>query len=233
MTFTTFLIMEDETLNLSPEEARVLGCLMEKEATTPDSYPLTFNSLILGCNQKTNRFPVVEYDEATVAEAVESLRAKRLVYRIDVAGARVGKYRHNVDELMGLSRGGKALLAVLLLRGPQTLGELRTRSERMFSFATTRHVEEELKEIAEEVDLPIWEKMPRGPGQKEERFRQVLSGLPEEPSPAAGASSMEAPIAAAQSRNERVAALEAEVAALKEELLALKSDFTTFKQQFD
>jgi uncharacterized protein YceH (UPF0502 family) len=224
--------MEEGTFDLTEEEARVVGCLLEKEATTPDAYPLSLNSLILACNQKTNRFPVVEYDEETVAEAVESLRSRRIVYRIDMAGSRVGKYRHNIDELLGLSGGGKALLAVLLLRGPQTLGELRTRSERMFSFASTEHVKDALNEIAEEVDIPIWEKMPRAPGQKEERFRQVLSALPEEVS-AAAATSTEAPIAAVQSRNERVARLEAEVVALKEELIALKTEFESFKQQFE
>lgn len=226
-------MMEDESLDLTPEEARVLGCLMEKEATTPDSYPLTFNSLILACNQKTNRHPVVEYEEEEVAEAIDSLRTQRLVYRIDMAGSRVAKYRHNIDELMGLSRGGKALLTVLLLRGPQTLGELRTRTERMFSFATTQHVEEELRQIADEVDIPLWEKMPRARGQKEERYHQLLTHLPDEPTAESSTARLEAPMAAVQSRNERVAALEAELAAVKEELAGLKSEFASFKQQFD
>ncbi|MFP4157822.1 MAG: DUF480 domain-containing protein [Opitutales bacterium] len=132
--------MLDEAPNLNPEEARVLGCLLEKEATTPDIYPLTLNSLLAGCNQKTNRFPVVDYDEEIIAEALDSLRTKKLVYRIDIAGARVAKYRHNIDESLGLSPGVKALLTVLLLRGPQTLGELRARTERIFQFPSTQQV---------------------------------------------------------------------------------------------
>lgn len=227
-------MMEDESLDLTPEEARVLGCLMEKEATTPDTYPLTLNSLILACNQKSNRHPVVEYEEEEeVAEAINSLRAERLVYRIDMAGSRVAKYRHNIDDLMSLSRGGKALLTILLLRGPQTLGELRTRTERMSSFATTQHVEEELKQIAEEVDIPLWEKMPRAPGQKEERYRQLLTPQPDESSAENGTARLEAPMAAVQSRNDLVAAVEEELASVKEELIALKAEFASFKQQFD
>lgn len=227
--------MLDEPLNLNAEEVRVLGCLLEKEATTPDIYPLTLNSLSLACNQKSNRFPVVEYDEETVAEALDSLRTKKLVYRIDMAGARVAKYRHNVDESLGLSRSGKALLTILLLRGPQTLGELRTRTERIFNFATIQHVEDALREITEEVEIPVWEKLPRAPGQKEERFRQVFSTPPEEDplSTRVGGPPLEAAVAAVQSRNERMDRLEAEVAALKAELAEIKDQLEAFKRQFE
>lgn len=153
--------MEDEAFPLlSAPEVRVLGCLLEKSETTPDAYPLTLNSLLLACNQKSNRDPVVEYDEDLVIEALDDLRKKGFVFRVDVAGSRVAKFRHNIDELLGLSRGSKALLSVLLLRGAQTLGELRTRSERMHSFATTEAVEEELIEVASEIERPLWMKLP-------------------------------------------------------------------------
>ena len=117
---------EDESvLILTAEEARVLGCLMEKSVTTPDAYPLSFNGLLTACNQKTNRDPVVNYDEDVVAEAVEGLRSKHLIYRVDGAGSRVQKYRHRIDERLGLVPSSQALLTVLLLRGSQTPGEYR------------------------------------------------------------------------------------------------------------
>jgi len=226
--------MENDTFLLTPEEARVLGCLLEKAVTTPDIYPLTLNSLQAACNQKTNRQPVVDFDEDTIAEAIEGLRQAQLVFRVDGAGSRVAKYRHNLDELLGLSKAGKALLTVLLLRGPQTLGELRTRCERMHAFATTELVERELMELAEEIEQPLWVKLPRAPGQKEERYQHLFCGeavleaavgdsaLPAEPA-----------IAAVQARNERIAQLEAEVSNLRGELDALKAEFQSFRQQFD
>lgn len=226
--------MENEEYPLlSANEVRVLGCLMEKAATTPDAYPLTLNNLILACNQKTNRNPVVEFDEDVVIEAIDDLRKKGFAFRVDVAGSRTAKYRHNIDELLGLSRGSKALLTVLLLRGAQTLGELRTRSERMHSFATTESVEEELIEVAEEIDRPLWMKLPRAPGQKEERYQHLLSGEPdldafEHASPAA----MAPVVNKLSDRDERIQELESEVQNLKQELESLKTAFDAFKQEF-
>jgi uncharacterized protein YceH (UPF0502 family) len=214
-------------------EVRVLGSLLEKAATTPDAYPLTLNNLLLACNQKSNRQPVVEYDEAIVVEAVDDLRKKQLVFRVDIAGSRSAKYRHNLDELIGLHKAGKALLTVLLLRGPQTLGELRTRCERMHSFASTEAIEQELAEIADEVDRPLWTKLPRGPGQKEERYQHLLSGEPE-----AGVSAVEVSTAVEPAmvklaaRDERVQNLENEVTALRDELTELKRAFDEFRTQF-
>lgn len=218
---------------LSANEIRVLGCLLEKAATTPDAYPLTLNNLLLACNQKTNREPVVEFDEDIVIEAIDDLRQKGFVFRVDVAGSRVAKYRHNIDELLGLSRGSKALLTVLLLRGPQTLGELRTRCERMHSFADTKSVEEELIEVAEEIDRPLWMKLPRAPGKKEERYQHLFSG---EPDIEALEQNTPAPVEAAAiklaARDERIQSLETEVVQLKEQIESLKNEFDAFKQEF-
>lgn len=223
----------EQQIDITAEEARVLGCLLEKAATTPDLYPLSLNSLVAACNQKTNRHPVVDYDEDVVAEATEGLRAKKLAFRVDVAGSRTMKYRHNIDELLGLSRAGKALLAVLLLRGPQTAGELRQRTERMHSFADTEAVEQELDELTRELDPPLWTKLPPAPGQKGMRYQHLLSGEPAEAAlPSAGIP--EAPaIAAVQKRNERIEALENKVADLESELTNLKAAFENFQRQFD
>jgi uncharacterized protein YceH (UPF0502 family) len=228
------MIDENEYPPLSPEEVRVLGCLLEKEATTPDAYPLTLNSLLLACNQKTNRAPVVDYDEDTLAEAIEGLRDKRLVVRSDGAGSRAPKFRHLVDDQIGLDRSAKALLAVLLLRGAQTPGQLRQRTERMYPFPTIEQLEEAIKEVAEEVDRPLWTEIPPAPGQKEERYAHLLSGPPQEASPTdTGARLAHSTLDGARARSEKIAELEASVAALKAELEALKSEFTEFRQQFD
>lgn len=230
--------MENETYPLlTTVDARVLGCLLEKAATTPDAYPLTLNSLLLACNQKSNRQPVVEYDEATVLESIDDLRKAKLVFRVDVAGSRVAKYRHNIDELLGLGKAGKALLTVLLLRGAQTLGELRTRCERMHAFVTTDEVEKTLKELAEEIDRPLWTKLPRSPGKKEERYVHLLSGEPIASPEAETATAM--PLTAEStipsplsSRDARLQDLETQVATLQNELHDLKAAFDEFRQQF-
>lgn len=226
--------METETYPLLTKvDARVLGCLLEKAATTPDAYPLTLNSLLLACNQKSNRHPVVEYEEEEVLESIDDLRKAKLVFRVDVAGSRVAKYRHNIDELLGLDKAGKALLTVLLLRGPQTLGELRTRCERMHPFATTEEVESTLQEIAEDIDRPLWTKLPRTPGKKEVRYQHLFSGEPdlsretqnEEPSGNADSGPL-------SSRDARILNLEETVAALQNELAELKIAFEEFRKEF-
>ncbi len=225
----------ESPLILTPEEARVLGCLMEKEVTTPDAYPLTLNSLLLACNQKTNRNPVVDYDEDIVAEAIEGLRVKHLVYRMDGAGSRVPKYKHRIEERLGLGGGGKALLTVLLLRGAQTPGELRTRSERMHIFLNIEAVETELAEIAEEVEVPLWRKLSPAPGQKEVRYAHLLFGAIDESSREDGGVVLptEPAVAAVQARNERIGQLEERVATLEAELAEMKTAFADFRQQFE
>jgi len=223
----------EESILLTAAEARVLGCLLEKASTTPDAYPLTLNSLLSACNQKTNRHPVVDFDEEAVAEAIEGLRSKKLAFRVDGAGSRVPKYRHHLDETVGLGKAGKALLTVLLLRGPQTPGELRIRTERMYVFPATEAVEQELDELAAQMDPPLWRRLPPAPGQKEVRYKHLLCGEVD----VAGAASVELPeepaMAAVQARNVRIESLEAKVASLEAELVGLKAAFERFRQQFD
>jgi uncharacterized protein YceH (UPF0502 family) len=225
---------DDTPLILTAEEARVLGCLMEKAVTTPDVYPLSFNSLLLACNQKTNRNPVVDYDEETVAEAVEGLREKHLLYRVDGAGSRVQKYKHRIHERLGLVASSQALLTVLLLRGPQTAGELRTRSERMHSFVDTAAVDLEISEVIEEVDFPLWCKLPQAPGQKEARYAHLLFGDVVEPAPSLIATAVApAAVEAVQQRNERIGQLEDRVESLEAELAKFQASFAEFRKQFD
>lgn len=219
---------------LTAEEARVLGCLMEKAVTTPDAYPLSFNGLLTACNQKTNRNPVVDYDEDVVAEAIESLREKHLIYRVDGAGSRVQKYKHRIDERMGLVASSQALLTVLLLRGPQTAGELRTRSERMHSFVDTAAVDTEIAEVSEEIDFPLWRKLPQAPGQKEARYAHLLFGEVVEAAPSSVVTaSAPAAVEAVQQRNERIGQLEARVESLEAELVEMRASFAEFRKQFD
>ncbi len=162
--------MSDVTL--TPEEARVLGVLMEKAVTTPDNYPLSLNAVVTACNQTTNRDPIVQYGEPTVDRALDSLREKELTRRVKSTGQRVIKHRHVVEEALGLARPESALLGVLLLRGAQTPGELKQRGERWHSFRTLADVEEALARLA----ARGWvQQLPRRPGQKEARWRQLLS----------------------------------------------------------
>jgi uncharacterized protein YceH (UPF0502 family) len=221
---------------LTQVDARVLGCLLEKAATTPDVYPLTLNSLILACNQKSNRHPVVDYEEAIVLESIDDLRKAKFVFRVDVAGSRTAKYRHNIDELLGLDKAAKALLTVLLLRGPQTLGELRTRCERMYGFATTDEVEAKLLEVTGDLNRPLWRKLPRSRGKKEERYQHLLSGEPEPESEDglrdAGEPATELGQGPLSSRDARIQELETSVSTLRSELDSLKAELDAFKDQF-
>lgn len=155
---------------LSPVEARVLGSLVEKEMTTPDYYPLTLNALVAACNQSSNRDPVVSYDEATITAGIEGLREKQLVRWVKEARSRSAKYRHDLVKVPGLTDPERAVVAVLLLRGPQTAGELRTRTERYYPFADLAEVESTLEGLARREE-PITQRLPRQPGQKEARWR--------------------------------------------------------------
>jgi uncharacterized protein YceH (UPF0502 family) len=154
---------------LSPEEVRVLGCLLEKQRTTPDQYPLSLNALRLACNQSTNREPVVDYDEATVRDALHRLERRRLVRF--TSGSRTAKYRHLLEEVLPLDDGERAILAVLMLRDAQTPGELKQRTERMHSFADLAGVHETLERL---IERELVRRMDRRPGQKEERYAQRL-----------------------------------------------------------
>ena len=158
-------------IEADPVEIRVLGCLIEKQRTTPDQYPLSMNALRLACNQTTNREPVVAYDEQTVRAALHALSRKELVRLASGPGSRAVKYRHLLEEKLGLGPGALSLLAVLMLRGPQTLGELKQRTERMHRFESLAEVEQTLGVLAER---ELARRLPRRPGQKEERFGQLL-----------------------------------------------------------
>ncbi len=152
-------------------EIRVLGCLIEKQRTTPDAYPLSLNSLRLACNQATNREPVVEYEEETIRIAIGRLSQRGWVRLASGRGSRAVKYRHLLDEAIGVSRAELSLMCVLMLRGPQTLGELKQRSERLHSFGPLDEVGEALENLA---GRELVERLSRRPGQKEERYRQLL-----------------------------------------------------------
>src|SRR5690348_9844247 len=160
------------TVSLTPEEARVLGCLMEKAVTTPDSYPLSVNALVNACNQTTNREPIVQYSETTVERALDSLREKELTRRVKATGQRVIKHRHVAEETLGLDRPEATLLGVLLLRGAQTPGELKQRTERWHSFRSLDDVEETLARLA---GNGFARRLERRPGQKEARWMQLLA----------------------------------------------------------
>jgi uncharacterized protein len=217
--------------NLTPVETRILGCLLEKERITPENYPLSLNSLIAACNQATNRDPVVSYDEKTVEAAVDSLRANKLATMTLGAGSRVPKYRHNLLDHFELNQREMALLCVLLLRGPQTPGELRSRAERLHFFESTEQVESFLADLAKGDD-PLVRVLLPGPGQKEKRYVQLVSGEPVLPVTLAGEIAYSAPTRKDPDQA-RIEALENDVSALKNDLQQLRDEFATFRKQFD
>jgi uncharacterized protein YceH (UPF0502 family) len=195
-------------------ELRVLGCLIEKQRTTPDQYPLSLNSLRLAANQATNRDPVADYDEATIRAALDRLARRGWTRLTSGRSSRVAKFRHLLDDALGLTQSQLALLAVLMLRGPQTVGELRTRSERLFPFPSTREVELALNELA---SRELVQRLPRRAGEREERWTQLLgadvprAGGPPDAEPAS------APAATREDRD-----LEARVAELERGLAELE-----------
>jgi uncharacterized protein YceH (UPF0502 family) len=195
--------------DLDAVEVRVLGALLEKDLTTPDYYPLSLNALVNACNQKSSRDPVVQYEEAAVEQATDSLRHRGLVL-VHLGGSRVKKYSHRLGEL-NLGRRELPLLCVLMLRGPQTLGELRGRTERMHEFSDLEEVERVLQALAERPEGPLVAKLPHQPGTKEARYAHLWSGEP-----------VMTAATAVEPRADRLAAVEAEVAALRQELDALK-----------
>lgn len=222
------------SLLLTPEETRVLGALIEKQVATPDYYPLTLNALVNACNQLTNRDPVVAYDDQVVLRALEGLREKRLATLYHGADSRVARYKHTLPDVILLTPAELALVCVLMLRGPQTVGELRTRAERLFTFDNLAEVEEGLSALSTREPQPLVTKLPRQPGTKESRYAQLLSGPVELASPASSAASpriesFPSPAASA----DRVAQLEMEIAALRHELAELREQFASFKKQFE
>ena len=199
---------------LSLLETRVVGVLIEKERTVPDSYPLTLNALVAGCNQKTSRDPIIQASESEVQAAVDSLKSRMLV--IESSGGRVSRYSHNFERVLNVPRQASALLAVLMLRGPQTVGELRINCERLHSFADISSVEAFLRELSERPDGPFVIELPRQPGARENRWMHLLSGPPEirEAAPAPQPAG-DLGVSEVATLKARVAALEADVAELK------------------
>lgn len=212
------------TMQLSDVEVRILGCLIEKEATTPDNYPLSLNALTNACNQLSNREPVMSLSEDQVKWAVNNLRQQSLVRAITPSDARVMKFQHLLTEKLDLDQPARAVLCVLMLRGPQTLGEIKTRTNRLAEFASLADVEAAVSEL---ITRELAVEMARRAGQKETRYAHLLSGPPTDvPTEAPVA------IAAAEPRRDRVAELEASLDELRRELAELRARFEEFTRQF-
>jgi uncharacterized protein len=199
------------THTLSDIEVRVLGSLIEKEITTPDYYPLSLNALVAACNQSSNRNPVTHLDEDTVARAADSLREKKLVHLVDRGESRVTKYRHVLYEAMNLGRPAIAVMDVMMLRGPQTIGEIRTRSNRLYDFSSLEEVETTLNSLMSG-ESPLIVRLPRQSGQKEVRYAHLLSG--------------EITLTEPEIEPDRIGKLEKEVEDLKKQ-------FEQFRKQFE
>lgn len=219
-------------IELSFPETRVLGCLMEKEATTPENYPLSLNGVVTACNQTTNREPVVAFDERTVQEALDTLREKKLATVLFGAGSRVQKYRHDFLNHYELNRREVAILCVLLLRGPQTPGELRQRIERMAGFAELPAVEACLDGLCQGT-APLVRVIPAGLGRKERRFVHLLSGEPSEALLAAGPAAPPVFVPAPSAAALQMETLQSELDALRAEVQQLREEFAAFKKQFE
>lgn len=210
-------------------EARILGALVEKQLTTPEYYPLTLNALVNACNQKNNREPVMSLTENEVTTAIEHLRDRNLVYVFYGSTSRVPKYKHMLPTYYELDEAEVAVMAVLLLRGPQTLGELRERTARMHEFSRLDEVQQTLGALAARED-PLVLRLERLPGQKDARFAQLLTG-PIDTEALAAAHPI--PTQAASSNNDRIAKLESEIQRLTTELDDLRQTFADFRKQFE
>jgi len=221
-------LMTTPTLQLNPTEVRALGSLIEKDITTPDYYPLSLNALVNACNQKNNRDPIMSLDEDSVRQALGSLQEKRLAGPAGGADSRVTKYEHRLQEVFNFDRREIAVVCVLLLRGPQTPGELRGRSERMYRFETLDDAQSTIQRLHDRQPSLV-RVLPRQPGTKESRYVHLFSEdtWPTETNPA-----YLAPEPRAASDSPRLAALEAEVSALKKEIVELKQQLSDFRDQF-
>lgn len=220
-------------LVLSPIEARVLGCLIEKEIATPDYYPLTLNALVAACNQKSNRAPTMGLTDRDVVQALDTMRYDhKLAMQVTSTASRVPKYRHNLQSHWDFSIEERAIVCELLLRGPQTVGELRTHASRLHAFADTGAVEAALVGLTEWESGPLTVKLPREPGRREPRWAHLLCGdietdalQPEMP--------REPVRATLQAENDRIAALEERVSQLQQSLDAMSQEFAAFRKQFE
>ena len=217
------------TQKLTETEARIVGALVEKQLTTPEYYPLTLNALVAACNQKSNREPVVNYDDRTVETSLENLRDRNLVYVFYGSTSRVPKYKHMLPSVYELEPSEVAVMCVLMLRGAQTIGEIRGRTERLYDFRDLNDVQETLDALMKR-DEPLIARLERAPGQKEARFAHLLCG---EEHLAVMAEAAARPASGGHAGNERIEKLELDVEALKTELAEFKATFEEFRKQFE
>jgi len=216
-------------ITLNEVECRILGSLLEKEVTTPEYYPLSLNAVVNACNQKSNRDPVMNLDEGVVRQTLRSLEGQALVRSVSPADSRVTKYEHRLQEAFNFYRHEIAIVCLLLLRGPQTPGELRSRSERMHSFDDLSAVQWSLQHLMRR-EPPLVKPLPRQPGTKETRYAHLLSGdvAPAEPELQVKADTLDRFV-----DGDRVRQLEEEIARLKNEVADLKQEFAQFRKQFE
>ena len=221
---------------MNPVEARVIGSLAEKQLTTPQQYPLTLNALVLACNQSSNRDPVVAYDETTVEVALASLKEAGLLRFVHPAqGRSATRYRQVLDERFSLDSRSLSVLTVLMLRGPQTVGELRARTERMADFGDLHDVEEQLERLSSGSD-PLVRRLPRRPGQKEERWAELLTSGTPEPSATTGSDTSvthEEVHVRSVSLSDTVATLRADVDAIQDEIVGIRAVVEELRAAFD
>lgn len=211
-------------------DVRVLGALIEKQVTTPDNYPLSLNALIAACNQSSNRHPVVAYDEETVLAAIQRLRRASMVRAIQRSDSRVTKYEHVATDTLDLSSNELGLMCVLMLRGPNTIGELRTRTERLAKFESPADLETTLTALIEREKDPLVGRLPRRAGQKEARFAHLLSG--EAAADSADSHDATAPVTRQRS-DDRISALEQMVDELRSEVGEMRQQLQDFRKQFE
>jgi uncharacterized protein YceH (UPF0502 family) len=216
-------------LVLSEVEARVLGALLEKEITTPEYYPLSLNALVNACNQKSNRDPVMNLDQDSVRNALRALHDNSLARSVSAADSRVTKYEHRLQEAFNFDRREAAIFCELVLRGPQTPGELRTRAERMHHFDDLSEVQSALQRLMNR-QAPLVKVLARQPGTKESRYNHLLSGDAE---PASSSVAHEAPAVIGGENADKVSHLESEVAELRKDIADLKEQFAAFRKQFE
>ena len=214
---------------LNEMEARVLGALLEKEITTPDYYPLSLNSLVNACNQKSNRDPIMNLDEDSVRHALRTLQDNSLARSVSAADSRVTKYEHRLQEAFNFDRREAAVFCELLLRGPQTPGELRTRAERMHGFDDLNEAQSALQRLMNR-EPPVVKVLARQPGTKESRYMHLLSG---DANPVISTAGREVPAALEREKMDGVSRLSSEVAELRKDVADLKQQFAAFRKQFE
>jgi len=226
----------DSLVELSFEETRVLGSLIEKELTTPEYYPMSLNGLVNACNQKNNRLPKTDFDEDDVKQVIEELRIKRLVHRVDLVGSRVPKFQHNAEKELDLIKAERALLAELLNRGPQTTGELNNRANRMFAFDGINDIEETLQELMER-EPSLVGNMDPAPGQKEKRWFHKLAPPPIVEEMKDGSSfyvpGPDKRIDQVEEMTKEFTELKEEVETLRYQLREISDEFKNFRKQFE